>query len=335
MFYTLGLAKCANIRYRDSIIRLNRCELISMLHSLSLDCEVNTESMGGAEFLTFECRPLSERELSLLSTHSSVVFIGEKIDGLIRPLDYSSMNYLGEDLPEILKYKGKTSVSFTRMMINIALSLSPFVLSDTPLTILDPVCGKGTSCFCALQTGMNAIGMDTNQKILHEAADYFSRYMKFHQYKHSSHSFSETAGNSSLPVKEFSFSDTREHYQQKDCRFFRLASGDTAMAPALCRHLPVHLLIADLPYGIQHAPQYGRKPESFHSLLSRALPAWKKALLPEGVVAVSFNTLTFPTRQVINIARDSGFTPVEGNIYSCLRHEVEQAVVRDVVFMIN
>jgi hypothetical protein len=76
-------------------------------------------------------------------------------------------------------------------------------------------------------------------------------------------------------------------------------------------------------------------PESFSSLLARVLPAWKKALLPNGVAAVSFNTLTFPTEQVISIVRSSGFTPVEGGLFGSLRHEVEQAVVRDVVFMIN
>ena len=335
MVYTFGLAKHANIRYRDSVNRLSRCELLSMLRALSLDCEVTVESLGGADFLTFECRPLSAGELSWLSAHSSVVFMAEKENGFLRPLEHAGRDYLEEDLPEILKYKGKTSASFTRMMINMALSLSPFAQEDGPLTLLDPVCGKGTACFCALQSGMNAVGLDLDQKALHEAADFFGRYLKFHLLKHSVRSFSETAGKSSVPVKEFTFSDTKEHYQQKDTRFLRLAAGDTSLAPALCRRRPVHLLVADLPYGVQHAPQFGRKPESFSALLSRALPSWKKALLPGGVAAVSFNTLTFPTQQVLDIARASGFTPCEGGIFASLRHEVEQAVVRDVLFMIN
>ena len=65
------------------------------------------------------------------------------------------------------------------------------------------------------------------------------------------------------------------------------------------------------------------------------LPQWKKTLVPGGVAAISFNTLTLPTRQVLDIARSSGFTPFENGIFSMLRHEVEQAVVRDAVFMIN
>ena len=335
MVYTLGLAKCTNIRYRDSANRLSRCELVSMLHALSLDCEVTLESLGGADFLTFESRPLKEDELSFLFRHSSVRFMAEKEDHLLRPLSFPEGNYLEEDLPEILKYKGKTSASFTRMVMNIALSLSPFARADSPLTLLDPLCGKGTACFCALQSGMNAIGMDLDQKAIREAEDYFGKYLKIHMLKHSVRSWSETAGKVSLPVREFTFADSREHYQEHNTRFLRLSTGDTVLAPALCRHQPVHLLLADLPYGVQHAPQFGCKPESFGSLLARALPAWKKALVPGGVAAVSFNTLTFPTQQVIDIVRGAGWTPYTGGIFFSLRHEVEQAVVRDVVFMTN
>ena len=335
MVYTFGLAKHANIRYRDSFIRLNRFELLCMLRALSLDCEVMAETLGGADFLTVECRPLSRAELSWLCGHSSIVFAAEKEDGMLRPLSFDFGNYLEEDLPEVLKYKGKTSVPFLRMMINVALSLSPYALSGDPVTLLDPVCGKGTSCFCALQAGMNAIGLDIDKKAVREAGDYFARYLKFHLLKHSVRDLSESAGKASIPVRELVFSDTREHYQAGETHVFRLAACDTGYADVLCRRRPAHLLIADLPYGIQHAPQFGQKPESFRDLLSRALPVWKQCLRPGGVAAVSFNTLTFPTHQVLDLVRSAHLIPFEGGLFSGLRHEVEQAVVRDVVFMIN
>lgn len=335
MVYTFGLAKHANIRYRDSMIRLCCCELIAMLRSLSLNCEVISESIGGADFLTFESRPLSQNELAHLFRHSSVVFMAEKIEGFLRPLSFCKDYYLDEDLSEILKYKGKTSSSFLRMMINVAKSLSSFSADRSPLTLLDPVCGKGTACFCAIQAGMNAVGLDIDSKAIHEAADYFTRYLKLNLLKHTTRSFSETIGKASLSVTETVFSDSREHYRTGDTRFLRLATGDTSLVHSICRHLPIHLLIADLPYGIQHAPQYGHRPESFHSLLGRALPAWKSTLLPGGIAAVSFNTLTFPRQQVLDIVKASGLTPFEGDIYDQFQHEVEQAVVRDVVFMMN
>lgn len=335
MVYTFALAKFANIRYHDAAVRLSRCELTAMLHALSVDCEVQAESLGGADFLTFESRPLSGDEITFLSGHSAVLFLAEKEGAVLRPLSFSPGTYLEEDLPEILKYKGKTSASFTRMVLNMALSFSPFFSSSSPLTLLDPLCGKGTACFCALQGGMNAVGLDLDQKAVREAADYFSRYLKVHQLKHSMRAVSETFMKTSLPVTDFVFSDTRDHYQQGDTRSLRLSVGDTSLAPALCRHQQAHLLVTDLPYGVQHAPQFGHKPESFRSLLSRALPHWRKALLPGGIAAISFNTLTLPAQQVTEIALDVGWTPLEDPCLTHLRHEVEQAVVRDVVFIMN
>ena len=156
MVYSFELIKHANIRYRDSLVVLSRCELFAMLFRLGISAEIREESMGGSRFLTIECRELSESEIAFLSGHSSFVFMAEKTNVLLRPLPVPESGYLPEDLPEVLKYKGKTSASFTRMMINTAASLSAFRHSETPLTFFDPVCGKGTGCFCAAEAGMNA-----------------------------------------------------------------------------------------------------------------------------------------------------------------------------------
>ena len=183
MVYSFALIKHANIRYREYVIRLGMYELLSMLRSLSIDCEVRMEEMGGSSFLTFECRPLGEEEISYLSGHSTICFMAEKTDLLLKPLQFRPACYLKEDLPEILKYKGKTSASFTRMMINICRSLLPEDQSGKTLTLLDPMCGKGTSCFCALVAGMNAVGLDIDAKDIREASEYFSRYLKINQMK--------------------------------------------------------------------------------------------------------------------------------------------------------
>ena len=336
MVYTFVLIKHANIRYRDSVNRLGRLELLFMLRSLSVDCDIVCEKLGGADCLTFESRTLTEAEITYLSRHSSVALMAEKLPGgLLRPLSGPDAWYLPEDLPEILKYKGKTSVPFTRMMLNIASALTPFPGKGFPLTMMDPLCGKGTSCFCAVQAGMNAIGLDLDRKAVREAVEYFSRYLKYHQLKHTLSHHSETCAKTSVPVSTFVFADSREHFQAGDTRSLTLGCSDTSLASSLSRHHPVHLMIADLPYGIQHAPQFGSKPESFTQLLSRALPDWKKALAPGGALAVSFNTLTLPSSGVIAQLEKSGLTPCTGPLFSGFRHEVEQAVVRDIVFAMN
>ena len=335
MVYTFELIKHANIRYRDSLPSLARCELFAMLFSLGISCDISAESMGGSFFLTFECRELTEKELSFLSGHSSVVFIAEKKDGLLRPLSVPSEAYLPDDLPEVLKYKGKTGVTFTRMMINTAAALSSFRDPVNPLTFFDPLCGKGTGCFCALTAGMNAAGIDVDRKDVREAADYFSRYLQFHKLKHEIKNRSETVSKQAVPVTSFRFAATKEDYQSGNVRSLTLACADTAESPVLFRRDRAHIIATDLPYGIQHAPQAGAKPESLQHFLSRVLPAWKQALYPGGTLAVSFNTLTLPTDRVKDMLIQSGFKLPRNDMFGCLRHDVEHAVVRDVVFALN
>ena len=336
MVYTFELIKHTNIRYRDAAILLSRCELISMLRTLSIDSEVTVEVLGGASFLTFECRDLSEADLCRLSAHSSVSFMAVKESGcLLRPLPSGYVPYLPEDLPEILKYKGKTNVPFTRMMINMAAALTPFAFQEQPLTFFDPVCGKATGCFCALMLGMNAAGMDQDAKALKEAESYFSRYLQYHKLKHVKRERSETFNRHAVPVTQFSFSDTREHFLAGDQRHLSLAAADTSLSPVLLRHQPVHVIAADLPYGIQHAPRESGKPESLKGFLERVIPVWKSVMAPGAAIALSFNTLTLPSSTVRGIFYDAGLRPVETEPYINLKHEVEQAVIRDVVFACN
>lgn len=336
MVYTFELIKHPNVHYRDAVVSLSRCELLSMLRALKAECPVEAETLGGSPFLVFECRELSSRELAYLSGHSSVSFMAERVRGpLLRPLDVPSASYLPEDLPEILKYKGKTSVPFTRMMINTAAALTPWALSPGKMTFFDPVCGRGTGCFCALCAGMDAVGLDQSSRDLKEASDYFARYLKYGRMKHQVRSRSETVRKTAVQVTEFTFADTKEHYQAGETRRLTFACADTSLSPALFRRTPAHVIAADLPYGIQHAPRADRKPETLTGFLKRALPAWKQSLVPGGAIALSYNTLTLPDRAVLDAVRSAGLIPAEESWMSGLSHEVEQAVVRNVIFAVN
>lgn len=329
MVYSFQLIQHANIRYREAVSRLGRCELLYLLHALGVDSPVVSEKLGGAEFLTFEAPELSDDALRALRSHSSVVFMARRGGDALYPLTVPSVSWLAEDLPEVLKYKGKTSVPFTQMMINVALSLTPFFGQADPVTVLDPMCGKATSLFCALQHGMNGIGIDLDSKDVKEACDYFSRYLKYHGLKHTMKAASETIGGRPVPVTVFTFSNDNDAFRAGDTRTLKLSTADASAAAGLTRKARAHILTADLPYGIQHAPQNGRKPEPFTETLSRVLPAWYEALLPGGAIALSFNTLTLPSAKAAALVADAGFTVCPDDR---LRHEVEQAVVRDVVF---
>ena len=335
MHYSLELIKHTNIRYREAALHLARCELAAMLAALEIDSPIREEMLGGVPFCSFSCRCLSEEELGFLSRHSAVSLLAERQGDLLRPLSFPSPAYLPEDLPEVLKYKGKTNATFTRMMINMARSLLPGGLSGSGLTLLDPLCGKGTALFVALVEGMNAAGLDRDTRAIHEATDYFSRYLRLHRLKHERSARSETLRQGHLSITDFRFSDTKEHFSYGETRRLQLACGDTSSADAMFRRSGADLIVADLPYGIQHAPMASGSPESFPALLRRSLPAWKQALIPGGVLALSFNVYTLPVSDVITAVSRAGFVPCLQEPFVSLEHEVEQAVKRDLVFAIN
>ena len=332
MVYCFQLLPHANIRYQESLDHLGSAELACLLGALGLkDVELRSEMIGGAAFLTFESPELSPEQLRLLGRHSAMLLMCQREGELLRPLNIPRPDYLPRDLAEVLKYKGKTSAVFTTMMIDLAHAASDYFQQEAPITVLDPICGKGTSCFCALQRGMNAIGLDIDRRDLKECADYFSRYLQYHKLKHKLDQSARTVRKTSVPEALYTLADTKEHFQQKDVRTLRLFQGDTGLTGELLKKSPVEVIVADLPYGVQHAPQDGRQPESFHGLLQRVLPSWKNALKPGGAMAVSFNTLTLPRKKLVELMERAGLKVMQDGPYAGFEHFVEQAVTRDVV----
>ena len=331
MIFCIQLTPHANIRYREEQLHLGQAELQCLLQGLGLHCAVEPTVIGGVSFLTFEVDALTEQQLAALSAHSTALMLCEKQGELLRPLEKANLDYLTADLAEVLKYKGKTNAVFTRMMLNCAHAASDFYGSSEPLTVLDPMCGKGTTCFVALQQGMNAAGVDIDRRDLKEAADYFERHLQFHRLKHKLDQGSRTVRRHAVPEAVYTIADTKEHFKQGDTRTLALYLADTGLTGELMKKTPAHLIVSDLPYGVQHAPQDGRRTESFAQLMKRVLPSWHAALRPGGALALSFNTLTLKKDALVEMLAGAGFTPLTEAPYDDFKHFVEQAVTRDFV----
>ena len=331
MQFCFQFAPHANIRYREAQLYLGKAELQCLLTGLGLSCAVEETVIGGVPFLTFEADALTDEQLSVLSRHSAALLICERQGEFLRPLEKVDHNYLTEDIAEVLKYKGKTSAVFTRMMLNCARAASDFFLADKPLTVLDPMCGRGTTCFVALQQGMSTVGVDVDRRDLKEATDYFERHLQFHRLKYKLDQSSRTVRKQAIPAAVYTLADTKEHFRDGDTRTFSLFLADTGLTGELLKKQPVHLIVSDLPYGVQHAPQDGRRKESFTQLLARVLPAWHSVLKPGGAIALSFNALTLKKADLAQLLTDAGFTPLTEGPYADFTHFVETAVTRDFI----
>lgn len=332
MQYAFQLLPHPNVRYQAALEKLGKAELQCMLRALDVFTEPRMESIGGIPFLAFECRELTQKELGWLSYLSGVYLWtrreGEALMALTRP----AKCYLPGEMAELLKYKGKTNAAFTSLMLNLARSQSAFAREERPLTVLDPMCGKGTTLYCALAQGMNAVGMDKDRRDLKEAMDFVSRFFQMERIKHSLSQGSRSSPKGpAAPEAVYTLADTREHYQAGDTRTLRFLLGDTRQAGALLRKSPVELLVADLPYGVQHAPEDGGRTESFAQLLRGALPAWREAVRPGGAMALSFNRYTLSKSRLSEWAQEAGWLPLLEAPLDDLEHYVEQAVNRDVL----
>ena len=329
MKYIILLWPHANARYRNEAHKLARAELSVILHRVAPGARIGEADLAGMPAIALECdSPLSEDCIAALRGHSLLygLFAGGE-DGALRPLAGRERPYLGEDLPGILKYKGKTNELFTQMLVNIALYSSDFWRPGGEIRLLDPMCGKGTTLFVGANRGWACTGSDVNRAELREAEQFFKRYLEYHRFKHGVVRDALTLpGGRSAPGVRFTFSDAAENFKQGRTASLRLVNLDAADVRSAFGARAFHLIACDLPYGVQHAA----RGASIERLMAGALPAWRESLVQGGAVAVSFNAQTLKPGDVRAWMARAGLEPLDDGPYQQFSHWVEQAVTRDI-----
>ena len=317
-----------NVRYRQSLLTIAAAELSMTLAALGRGGEVRPVEMGGAAFLTFDCDHLTQRDVRMLSELASVYVMFTMEDAQMVPMESAHPNYIGEDLPALLKYKGKTNEMFTDARITMALASSAFMpVHDSQLIVCDPMAGRGTTMMLALRRGYHGVGIEIGKADVKECCDYMTRYLEYHRIKHKRSETSLTVrGKCGGRETKFVLSDTAEHFKDGDTRTLRMICGDTRDAAALLKPQIVHLMVTDIPYGVQKGTA-GRQ-NSIGGTIAAALPGWQEALKPGGALAMSFNTYVTRRADLVRLCERAGLEVIAT---PPLEHWVEQAVSRDVI----
>ena len=334
MKYGIILWPHANARYQTESARLARAELSIMLRNICPTAAVAEEMRSDINMLIFDTEnELTYAQVSRIAGHSLMYSMFEIHGEMLKPVCGRPEAYVGADLPGILKYKGKTNEQFTDMVINTALYSSAFAeKGNERLKFIDPMCSRGTSLFLALNRGWDADGTDIDGADIREMNQFFKRYLEYHRIKHTSDKKSFTIKNSKpVTATEYVFSDTPENYKSGNTARLRFAECDCGKLTGLFGKKKYHIMISDLPYGVQHSA--GK--ESFEALLRRVIPVWKDALIPGGAVALSFNTNTIKPALLREIMESSGLTVMQGGEYDGFAHWVEQAVTRDIAVAVR
>ncbi len=240
--------------------------------------------------------------------------IGDRAGPWLRPLETPSRLALPNTLLHTRRYKGKTNEDLTRFLFNAARFASDFVWASPPLDVLDPLCGGGTTLFAALIAGHNAYGIDEARGDVESTATFLHRFLTEADIPHS-------VREERLRTLGRRWTFTIESPMGRlTCA---LAHGDTADAAALFPGLRPHLIVGDLPYGIQHKG-------AVLELLARGLSVWASMLQPGGGLCLAWDATRLPRAEMLATARE--ITPelefLDGTPWNSLGHAVDRVIKR-------
>jgi hypothetical protein len=327
--YALLIAPSSNRVYADASVRLTAAELAVFAGSV-LDAKITDivpVTLGGVPYVGFTADPaLGERDLAYLSNLSAGFALFELEGELLRPVELRPLAAFDDDLLTIQKYSGKTNEKFTKLLLNVTILASRHAgaMLDGRLTVLDPLCGRGTTCNQALMYGYDAIGIDTDGKDFDIYSTFIRTWLKRKRLKHKA----EIA-----PVrKEKRTLARRLSVSIGTGQQLTVYHADSTSAREFLKGGIADVIVADLPYGVTH----GSRSESGLSrsplqLLREAVPVWSQLIQPGDAMGLSWNTHVASRTDAIEILGEHGFKVMTGGGYDSFAHWVDQSIDRDVI----
>ena len=334
--------------YFNSSLKLSKNELFFASVKLSESLgEIQEEIFGGVEYITFKTKEkLNESDMTLLSRLSFTYAIFEvnthENEQLFLPVYKNGSYYFNDDLNMILKYSGKTNEIFTRMMINLAVFSSDFDYSDT-LSLLDPVCGKGTAMFEGLICGYDCFGVELSGKLVDESYHFLKKYLETGKYKHEMKKEAMSGKNkngASFKSKRYLFDIAKNKDDKKNNKslVFEIIEGDTENIDKFYKKNFFNIIVGDLPYGVQHAnTAKGNTMRNPLDLLENSLPVWLNTLKVGGAIVLAWNTFLLKKTDIERIFCENNLEfPYKNHRESLdFEHRVDQAINRDIIIGIK
>jgi hypothetical protein len=235
---------------------------------------------------------------------------------LLQPIETGFVPALPRELMMARRYRGKTNELFTHYLCNVARYSS--ALAHRPwdtLRVFDPLSGGGTTLFAALMLGASVAGVERNPKDV-QTTTAFVRSFAREQGISCQESKSRLKGigrRSTFTLGE----------QQQTCL---IGQGDTANSQELISGFRPHLIVGDLPYGIQHKGQ-------LVDLLENSLPIWEALLPPGGALVLAWESRRIGRPEMIELIEWSdALVVLDEPPYNQMAHRVDRVIKqRDVI----
>ena len=329
--------------YYSSAYKMALAELKIASHRLSISpTDVGVENIEGIRYLALDVNEaLTDEDLDMLSRLSFVFalfLLGDDDDNItLRPIGKKAYEYIDPKISSLLKYQGKTNELFTKMMVNVGLLSSDFSYKQN-VSLLDPVAGRGTTLFEAAVYGFNATGIDIDPKSTHDTGIFFKQYLEGEHLKHLI-SQRQIAGNGkkeAIIMQEFVYARDKKELKDKSLqKKLALVNGSSQYASQFFKNNTFHLLVGDLPYGIQHGNSTVKKQATITrnptELLEACLPDWHKVLKKGGVAVIAWNSFIVSKSRLDDVFRKHGFEVLDQAPYNEFEHMVDRSIKRDIV----
>jgi hypothetical protein len=293
-------------------------------------------TVGGVRYVIFEADRVDARDAAYLANLSSVYALFAVEGDLLRPVELHPLDRFDDDLITIQKYQGKTNEQFTKLLLNVTLLASAFgrEMLDRSFSVLDPLCGRGTTLNQALMYGWDAAGIDLDQKDFEAYSAFIQTWLKRKRIKHhAEHGPLRLDGRVAGRRLRVSLAAAADDYKAGLTQRLDVVNADTTRAREFFRPGKFDLVVADAPYGVQHGSRTAAKglARSPLDLLAAAAPVWAGLLRSGGACGLAWNTLVARRDEAAKILADAGLDPVDSGPYLGFRHRVDQAIVRDIL----
>ena len=295
-------------------------------------------TIGGVPYITFEAPAVDQRAAAFLANLSSGYALFEYGNGgLLRPVRLAPLDRYDDDLITIQKYQGKTNEQFTKLLLNATVLSSAFAgdMLSRKLTVLDPLCGRGTTLNQALMYGYDAAGVDLDRQDFDAYSAFIKAWLKRKRIKHHVGYDGPVRRDGKVVARrlQVSMAATRDAYKAGATQLLDVVNAPTDRAAGFFRAASVDAVVTDAPYGVQHGSRTPVKglARSPLDLLAASVPAWAGLLRPGGAIGIAWNTLMARRQDAARILADAGLEPQEDQPYLGFRHRVDQAIVRDIL----
>jgi hypothetical protein len=330
------LAPSANRVYASEANRLVAAELKVLLgaHDHPVIEPVTLARIG---YLALATDSLDEQVTSALGRLSGFYAAFQREHDRLLPVEVRTPDLFDDDLVTIPKYPGKTNEQFTRLLINVTLA-SMRRPAGGAVSILDPLCGRGTTLSTAMMLGCNAAGVEAELKAVEAYAAYLRTYWRRKRLKHSLE-LSPVRREGKIIGRRLNAEVIPVGRDRPVA--LTVFSGDTRQSAALYGKRKFDAVLADAPYGVVHGSHTdvhgtsAKRDRSAVGLISEALPVWARQLKTGGALGLSWNAIGLRRERLLELVADAGLEPLDFGPYRDFAHRVDSSIRRDIVVAIK